>query len=226
MHSTIKTQQGDAVLLDFEDLEKVAPYVWNKYPSCRYVQASINNKTTSIHRLVMDAPDGKSVDHINGDKLDNRKENLRFCSHWENMKNRKPNKDGQSQYKGVVVLPNGRFRAKIDSDGRRYGLGVYSSERDAVIAYNAAAKVLHGEFAYMNELPENKRPDQWLPIESAPRDGSTRLMTTPWGVMFVGYWYTPIMKEATEPCWRVVGTNKEAKPSHYMPLPKPPEQTS
>ena len=141
------------VIIDDEDYPIVKAYKWYKYASCRYVAAHVNNKTIKIHRLVMGVSDGQSVDHINGDRMDNRKSNLRICSHASNMKNRKPNKDGASNYKGVVVLPNGRFRAKINSDGVRYNLGVYPTERDAVVAYNAAAKVLHGEFAYMNELP-------------------------------------------------------------------------
>lgn len=143
----------EEVWVDDEDFELVSKHKWYKYPSCRYVKAYINGKAVSIHRLVMGASTSQSIDHINGNSLDNRKCNLRFCSQAENMKNRKPNRNGRSPYKGVVVLKNGRFRAKIDSDGKRVGLGVYSCERDAVIAYNAAAKVLHGEFAYMNELP-------------------------------------------------------------------------
>ena len=141
-------------IIDDEDYELVSAYVWKKYPSNRYIQASINGKTTAISRLIMNAGKGVSVDHINGDRLDNRKSNLRICSQSQNMKNRKPNKNGKSAYKGVVSLKNGRFRAKIDSDGKRYDLGVYDNEHDAVIAYNAGAKILHGSFAYMNEIPE------------------------------------------------------------------------
>jgi len=62
----------------------------------------------------------------------------------------------------------------------------------------------------------------WQPIDTAPRDGSTMLITTQWGVMFVGYWYIPSEKEASEPYWRPVGTRIAAKPSHWMPLPNPP----
>jgi hypothetical protein len=93
------------------------------------------------------------VDHINGDRLDNRRCNLRVCNQASNIKNRKPNKNGKSEYKGIVVLKNGKFRSKINSDGKRYNLGVYDTERDAVIAYNVAAKILHGKFAYMNNIP-------------------------------------------------------------------------
>lgn len=142
------------VIIDDEDWEKVSKYTWKKYPSCRYVQASINGKTTSISRFVMEAAYGTTIDHINGDRLDNRKCNLRFCTQAFNLKNRKPNKNGKSKYKGVIVLPNNRYRAKINSDNKRYDLGVYDNEHDAVIAYNSAAKVLHGDFVYMNEVPE------------------------------------------------------------------------
>lgn len=153
MEFIVGTKEPVSVKIDTEDWKRVSRYRWHKYPSCRYVQASVNNKTISISRFIMKAVEGVSIDHINGDRLDNRKSNLRVCSHAANMKNRKPNKNGKSSYKGVIILPNGRYRAKIDSDGKRYGLGVYPTERDAVVAYNAAAKVLHGKFAYMNELP-------------------------------------------------------------------------
>ena len=149
----ITTSQGESVLVDDDDMVLVRHITWSKSKSCRYVRGWSNGKNISIHRLITGAPDGVSVDHINGNKLDNRRPNLRFCSHSENMKNRRPNINGRSGYKGVVVLQNGRFRAKIDSDGRRYELGVYGCERDAVIAYNAAAKVLHGQHAYLNALP-------------------------------------------------------------------------
>lgn len=147
--------------IDDDDYEKVSKYEWKKYPSSRYVQATISGETTAISRFVMDAPKGTTVDHINGDRLDNKKSNLRLCNQAQNMKNRKPNKSGMSAYKGVILLPNGRYRAKINSDGKRYELGVYDNEHDAVIAYNAAAKVLHGEFAYMNEIPKwNTRQEE------------------------------------------------------------------
>lgn len=144
----------EKVIIDDEDFAKISPHKWRKYPSCRYVQAYTSGKTVAIHRLIMGVEGGQVVDHINGNRLDNRKANLRICAQAANMKNRKPNTKGKSAYKGVIVLPNGRYRAKIDNDGTRYELGVYPTERDAVVAYNAAAKVLHGEFAYMNELPE------------------------------------------------------------------------
>lgn len=157
MTKKLYTKQGECILVDDEDFDKVSAIEWVKYPSCRYIQAHINGKTTSIHRYILGAPDGSNVDHINGDRMDNRKNNLRFCTHAQNMKNRKPNKEGKSAYKGIVVLPNGRYRAKINSDGKRFDLGVYESEYDAVIAYNAAAKVLHGEHCYLNQLPDNTR---------------------------------------------------------------------
>lgn len=144
--------------IDTEDMERIQKHTWRKYPSSRYVQAWINGQTTCISRFLLNAPKGTSVDHINGDRMDNRKENLRLCNQAQNMKNRRPNKDGKSQYKGIVVQENGKFRAKIGDKNKRYYLGVYETEHDAVIAYNAASKVLHGEFSYMNEIPEYPTP--------------------------------------------------------------------
>lgn len=177
----IKLPNGDTVLIDDADYSKVSKYQWRRYQSDRYVRGMVDGKMVSLHRFILNPPTGTSIDHINGDRLDNRRENLRFCSHAENSKNRKPNANGKSKYKGVVVLPNNRFRAKIDSDGKRYELGVYTSEREAVIAYNAAAKVLHGEHCYLNNLPNNTRADAAYPVtkEAARETAAWFKMFTP-----------------------------------------------
>lgn len=190
----------EEVWIDDEDFELVSKHKWYKYPSCRYVRTYIDGKAVSIHRLVMGASASQSIDHINGNSLDNRKCNLRFCSQAENMKNRKPNRKGRSPYKGVVVLKNGRFRAKIDSDGKRVELGVYSYERDAVIAYNAAAKVLHGKFAYMNELPPASSDPTLPPV--SPED------------LVEGEWYVVRETPRETPDWDEI-LKAEVSPEYY-----------
>jgi len=170
----LKLKSGHHILIDDEDFERVSQYRWGMYPSCRYVTATINGKTTSIHRFVMNAEQGQYVDHINGDRLDNRKSNLRFCSHRANTQNRKLNKNSTTGIKGVCKLKNGRYRAKIGNNGDRLNLGVWETERDATIAYNVGAKLLYGEFANLNNLPPltlwNTRP-----IEDALRAENEQL---------------------------------------------------
>lgn len=90
------------------------------------------------------------VDHINGNGLDNRRCNLRVCSHGENMRNRTMNRNNRSGYKGVYFDPdkNGRpWRAQIRANGRKHSLGRFDTAEQAYEAYQKAAERLHGEFA-------------------------------------------------------------------------------
>jgi hypothetical protein len=87
------------------------------------------------------------VDHINGDRSDNRIANLRDCSHVENARNRKCH--SISGLKGVVA--HGRkWKASIAVDGRDHYLGLFTTKEEAGAAYDAAARRLHGEFARLN----------------------------------------------------------------------------
>lgn len=105
----------------------------------------------SLHRLIMSPPDGKVVDHINGDPLDNRRENLRVCFQSNNAKNRDKHGNNKSGVKGVsvVVLAKLRrkvYRAAIRVDGVKYSLGTYGTVDEARDAYNRASVLLHGQY--------------------------------------------------------------------------------
>ena len=104
-----------------------------------------------IHRLIMDAPKGMCVDHINGNPLDNRKSNLRICTNAENQRNRGANKNNKSGYKGVYwTKPNKRWLSQIRHNGKQVYIGHYKNKEEAARAYDKKAKELHGEFAYLN----------------------------------------------------------------------------
>jgi hypothetical protein len=112
------------------------------------------NSKKWMHREIMNPPSRLNVDHINGDKLDNRKSNLRVCTHSENMKNRKTSKNSISELKGVIAhKPSGKWVAQIKSNKIRYYLGFFEDKYEAAKAYNAAALKYHGEFAKLNEIP-------------------------------------------------------------------------
>lgn len=110
-----------------------------------------------LHHLVLgidNVTEGKVVDHINGNNLDNRKSNLRVCTQGQNNKNRLPPRKGQ--YKGVYKIPSGRYQAKISNKtdlGRtQICIGTYDTPEEAAIAYNNKAIELHGEYAGLNEI--------------------------------------------------------------------------
>ena len=119
-----------------------------------------------IHRLVADAfllkkrKEQTLVDHINGDKTDNRLCNLRWCNSEENARNkqktRKENGYGsQSIYKGVRPSQNGKkWIATITKNGHLIYIGTYQTEKQAGMAYNIASARLFGEFAKINNLDE------------------------------------------------------------------------
>jgi hypothetical protein len=105
-------------------------------------------KTILLHRLILclEFGDGKIVDHIDGNGLNNRRSNLRVCLHAQNVRNRKKCTNSSTDYKGVYRRGQ-RFEARITSNGERFYLGNFSTPEQAHSAYSAAAIKLHGEFA-------------------------------------------------------------------------------
>jgi len=125
-----------------------------------YLRGRINGERRPVffHRIVMGSPAGKNIDHINGDKLDNRRSNLRVCTVSQNQMNAKKTRIGKtaSAFKGVDWVQRNTinpWRAKIKMNGKQVHLGCFSNELLAAIAYDKKAKELFGEFARPN-FPE------------------------------------------------------------------------
>ena len=108
------------------------------------------NEILYMHNLVMGKKSGFDTDHINGDKLDNRKKNLRFCTRSQNLMN-KTSMVGTSKYKGVR-LKRGKWESNISIDGKKRHLGYFDSEEDAAHMYNMCAALHFGEFARLNDI--------------------------------------------------------------------------
>lgn len=106
-----------------------------------------------MHRFIMNAQKGQIIDHINGNGLDNRKENLRFCTHRQNAYNLITGTNKTSKYKGVHLLKNnGLWCVQIKIPNKRIRLGNFEREDDAALAYNEAAIKYFGEFACLNKI--------------------------------------------------------------------------
>lgn len=139
-------------LIDLGDIEKVGKHRW--YASTKgYVKSQDNLR---LHRLVMDAPEGYLVDHVNRIPLDNRKSNLRLCTPAENSRNVGVSQSNSTGFKGVYFEKlNNKYRARIKYDGKRVSLGCYENAVDAAIAYDKKAIELFGDFAYTNFPKDN-----------------------------------------------------------------------
>lgn len=113
-------------------------------------------KATGMHRYIMNTPEGMHTDHINGDRLDNRRANLRICTQGENNRNMNRDSRGTSRFTGVYFDKRiGKWRAAVRANGKRHHLGCFCSEVEAVKVRDAAARRLHGEYARTNQIEAN-----------------------------------------------------------------------
>lgn len=135
-------------LLDLDDVEMAGQYHWilNKDG---YACAWINKCQRTFHRYVMGEPKTKTIDHINHNKLDNRRSNLRECSAGENNQNRS-NTNNPLGVKGVYLNEWGTYRAQITINRKYIYLGTFQTLKEACDAYDKAAQEYFGEFAVLN----------------------------------------------------------------------------
>jgi len=154
-------------IVDDEDYERVNKLKWscgtNGYASNGvYIRGSGRKnqkmKCTTMHRFILRPKKGEYVDHINGDKLDNRKINLRICTQSQNCCNCKittsvMGKETSSGFKGVCFdKGRGLWESYIWKNRKKYHLGRFEHEEDAADQYNIAAQIFFGEFSYLNPV--------------------------------------------------------------------------
>ena len=138
----IPLTQGRVALIDDEDFELIRQWKWRTVLFDKkhlYVMSSIkrDNKWHNIlmHRLIMNAQKGQEIDHRNGNRLDNRRSNLRFCTSSQNKMNMKKHK-GTSRYKGVSwQKQRGKWIAGIMLNYKKTHLGYFADEVEAAKPY-------------------------------------------------------------------------------------------
>ncbi|MEO1538492.1 MAG: AP2 domain-containing protein [Pseudomonadota bacterium] len=140
-------------MIDIEDVALVESMNWqllldgrNRYAIT--AASRINGtRAISMHRLIMDPPDGLCVDHIDGDGLNNVRSNLRLADKFENARNAKKRLDNKSGYKGVSFHKRlGKWRAYIATRGTQVHLGYFDTPELAHQSYCEASQEMHAEF--------------------------------------------------------------------------------
>jgi hypothetical protein len=157
----IPLTQGQFALVDDEDFDGVNSFVWfakwNRCTKSFYAaRNSVANSASArsvirMHREILHAMKDSKVDHVNHDTLDNRRDNLRYCTHQQNARNMRLNIRNTSGFKGVK-RSGSNWQSSIKVDGITLHLGSFLRLEDAAAAYDEAALKHFGEFALTNEM--------------------------------------------------------------------------
>ncbi len=148
----ISLSQDKIAIVDDADLPLVESYTWSSQQVRHHWYAVSGRRRIWMHRLILDAPQGLQVDHIDGDGLNNQRSNLRLVTQAQNQQNRRTPR-GTSRFKGVSWRKNQqRWRATIKLDGKTKELGNFQNETEAARAYDRAASEHYGSFACTNEM--------------------------------------------------------------------------
>jgi len=162
----IVLSQGKHALVDPDDYDRLGRHKWyvcKRSNTCYAIRGQWSPElkkrlTISMHREIIDIPEGLYIDHVNHNGLDNRKANLRPATPAQNAQNAKyPKINTSSKYRGVWYnKKKKRWRAVIGINNTRKVIGNFREEIDAARAYDEAAKKHYGEFAVLN-FPESRR---------------------------------------------------------------------
>lgn len=144
------TTKNEPFYIDLEDYDKIKDICWHKHKQ-GYIHGHMDGRMISLHRLIMDFPDGLEVDHIGGEltRHDNRKSNLRLATDQENAANRKRPYVNLSGVVGVRLQGNS-WIAQITYKGNLIYLGSFKEMNDAIKARKEAEKKYYQEFSYDN----------------------------------------------------------------------------
>jgi len=158
----IHLTQGLKAIIDEADVPLVAGRPWHVY--CRgrrrrtlYAARMEAGQRVLMHRVILGVGPRLYVDHVNGDGLDNRRENLRVADRQQNRQNSRLDRDSRSGLKGIRLKKEGKGRSKpwearIGVNGRQLFLGCFSDPKEAALAYDEAAVRHFGEFALTNRM--------------------------------------------------------------------------
>lgn len=141
----IITKKNEEILVDKEDFDKIKQWSWCVSKQ-GYAVANINHIVTKINHVIFPQIKHKVQDHINGNKLDNRKCNIRYCTPTENSRNCGVPKNSSTGVTGVVKTRNNTYMARIMVDRKEMYIGIYKTFEEAVKARQEAEKKYFGEY--------------------------------------------------------------------------------
>lgn len=149
----VQLTKGYVAFVDDDDYERINSFRWH------YCNGYARRRDGRGYRMmaceVLQVPNGTLLDHANRNKLDNTKANLRHATWSQNMMNKDYAYIGEHGYRGVSRdKRRPRFIARMKHDGRYLFIGTYDTAVLAAAAYNLTAKELRGEFAVLNDVPD------------------------------------------------------------------------
>lgn len=167
MSVQIPLTQGKVALIDEADYPYVAQFKWyahnsrGKFYAARQTRVGpYKQKRVFLHIELMQPPDGMQVEHISGDSLDCRRENMRHSTQAENNRNKGRHRNAKNPYVGVFKMGpryvSAPWRAYIGHEGKVIHLGYFSTPEEARDVRDAKARELHGEFARMNGKEQSR----------------------------------------------------------------------
>lgn len=168
MAKEVPLTQDKVALVDDDDYPVVSRYKWHAMHCYEHLWYAATGHNTYLHRFILNPPRGYTVDHINGNGLDCRKENMRICKLSDNVKNRhcyagqpikekgrrphRLNRNNRSGFLGVCHHPlSNKWRAQIIINGKYKHLGFFDVPQQAAEAYDQAALKHYGESARTNK---------------------------------------------------------------------------
>lgn len=163
---TVTLTQGKVAVIDDDDANIIKPFKWcashqrSRWYAMSYVPGSKKEgkaRFVYMHKIIMGYGNGKEIDHINHDGLDNTRKNLRFVTRSQNNWNARIQTRNKSGYRGVFFLKNAKknpWWAKLLVNGIPVFSGYFPTSIEAAKAYNEASLKHHGEWGYRNLIPE------------------------------------------------------------------------
>jgi hypothetical protein len=152
----IPLTRGLVALVDDDDFVKFGHFKWyadvntrGEFTAARAVGRRGAQKKIKLHNVILPPGPNEEVDHKDHDRLNDTKANLRICTRTQNVCNRRLLR-GKHSFKGVRRNADGRWEARIAVNNTRVNIGTFPTELAAALAYDDAARKLHGEFACLN----------------------------------------------------------------------------